>query len=259
MCTEGKVIFDIVNGFEEKPMVAKDLSEGLKNVEIAVFTISVIQNRFEGTVDFYRGWQDYKHGFGNIGGEFWLGLEKLHLLTNYKVNELFIELQDFTLEKSHAQYSAFAVGSEIEGYPISVLGKYEGTAGDSLVYHAGMRFSAHDMDHDGWEDGNCAHSHKGAWWYNGCDTSNLNGQYLNGEVPENYEYQGMYWYDWRGPSYSLMKSRISVRPRSQVYTVTESSGRTKLGDKHVDKEQHKGALNLQQTPQEDPHKSQHAE
>nr|CAD7609853.1 unnamed protein product [Timema genevievae] len=45
----------------------------------------VIQNRFEGTVDFYRGWQDYKYGFGNIGGEFWLGLEKLHLLTNYKV------------------------------------------------------------------------------------------------------------------------------------------------------------------------------
>nr|CAD7579684.1 unnamed protein product [Timema californicum] len=125
-----------------------------------------------------------------------------------------------------------------------------------------MRFSTHDMDHDGWEDGNCAHSHKGAWWYNGCDTSNLNGQYLNGEVPENYEYQGMYWYDWRGPSYSLMKSRISVRPRSQVYTVTESSGRTKPGDKQVDKdhlEQHKGALNSQQMPGEDPHNSQYAE
>jgi Fibrinogen beta and gamma chains, C-terminal globular domain. len=45
----------------------------------------VIQNRYEGTVDFYRDWHDYKHGFGNIGGEFWLGLEKLHILTNYKV------------------------------------------------------------------------------------------------------------------------------------------------------------------------------
>lgn len=45
----------------------------------------MVQNRYEGTVDFYRDWHDYKHGFGNIGGEFWLGLEKLHTLTNYKV------------------------------------------------------------------------------------------------------------------------------------------------------------------------------
>lgn len=41
--------------------------------------------------------------------------------------------------------------------------------------------------------------------------SNLNGRYLNGELPEMFEYQGMYWYDWHGPGYSLMKSRISVR------------------------------------------------
>lgn len=41
--------------------------------------------------------------------------------------------------------------------------------------------------------------------------SNLNGRYLNGELPETFEYQGMYWYDWHGPGYSLMKSRISVR------------------------------------------------
>jgi hypothetical protein len=42
-------------------------------------------------------------------------------------------------------------------------------------------------------------------------SSNLNGRYLNGELPEMFEYQGMYWYDWHGPGYSLMKSRISVR------------------------------------------------
>jgi RNA polymerase-associated protein CTR9 len=38
------------------------------------------------------------------------------------------------------------------------------------VYHAGMKFSTYDMDHDNWHDGNCAESHTGAWWYNGCDT-----------------------------------------------------------------------------------------
>ncbi|XP_063218342.1 angiopoietin-related protein 2-like [Bacillus rossius redtenbacheri] len=209
------------------------------DLEVAGGGWTVLQQRSEGTVDFFHGWQDYKHGFGNIGGEFWIGLEKIHLLTNYKVNELLIELEDFTLERANAQYSAFAIGAEVEGYPISVLGKYNGTAGDSLVYHAGMKFSTHDVDHDNWADGNCAQSHGGAWWYNGCDTSNLNGRYLNGEVPESYEYQGMYWYDWHGPSYSLMKSRMLVRPRTGLYTGRHAAGKEASQTNHSTKDKGK--------------------
>ncbi|XP_049804338.1 angiopoietin-related protein 2-like [Schistocerca nitens] len=185
---------------------------------------TVIQNRYEGSVEFFRNWHDYKYGFGNLAGEFWLGLEKIHILSNDVIHELLIEMHDFTLTKTYALYSAFSVGTELEGYPISILGDYDGDAGDSLIYHAGMKFSTYDMDHDNWSDGNCAESHTGAWWYNGCDTSNLNGRYLGGEVQSTHEYQGMYWYDWHGPSYSLMKTRISIRPNPKAYIYVKNNG-----------------------------------
>uniref|UniRef100_A0A182STW5 Fibrinogen C-terminal domain-containing protein n=1 Tax=Anopheles maculatus TaxID=74869 RepID=A0A182STW5_9DIPT len=33
---------------------------------------AVIQHRYDGSTNFYRGWQEYKDGFGDLEGEFWL-------------------------------------------------------------------------------------------------------------------------------------------------------------------------------------------
>jgi hypothetical protein len=43
---------------------------------------TVLQRRSNGTIDFYRNWQDYRNGFGDLRTEFWLGNEKIHQLTN---------------------------------------------------------------------------------------------------------------------------------------------------------------------------------
>ncbi|KAB0792370.1 hypothetical protein PPYR_07066 [Photinus pyralis] len=177
---------------------------------------TVIHNRYDGSQDFYQNWQEYKHGFGNLGGEFWLGLDYIHQLTGSDVSELLVELQDLDMASKSAYYSAFSVGPETEGFPLKVLGGYSGDAGDSLLYHAGSRFSAKDMDQDGWPEGSCAQAHGGAWWYRSCDMSNLNGRYLSGQLPEQYIYQGMYWADFRGAQYSLNRARMLVRPREQI-------------------------------------------
>lgn len=75
-----------------------------------------------------------------------------------EVNELLIELTDAEEETRYAHYSAFSIGSEAEGFPLKVLGGYEGDAGDALKYHAGSRFSTKDVDQDAWEEGSCARS-----------------------------------------------------------------------------------------------------
>ena len=54
----------------------------------------MFQKRFDGSVDFYRGWVDYKRGFGNLNGEFWLGLDKIHRLTVSSSNKLPVDLED---------------------------------------------------------------------------------------------------------------------------------------------------------------------
>ena len=48
---------------------------------LGVSAWTVIQRRVDGSVDFFRGWREYRNGFGTFRGEFWLGLQRIHELT----------------------------------------------------------------------------------------------------------------------------------------------------------------------------------
>ena len=84
-----------------------------------------------------------------------------------------------------------------------------GTAGDSLGYHRGSAFSTKDRDNDN-NSGNCAAGTKGAWWYNNCNNSNLNGLYLHGQ--HSSAWGGVLWYHWKGHSYSAKRAEMKIRP-----------------------------------------------
>ena len=84
----------------------------------------MFQKRLDGSVDFYRGWADYKRGFGNLNGEFWLGLDKIQRLTKSN-NRLRVDLEDTTGKTAYAEYDMFAVTSERTKYQLS-LGTYSG-------------------------------------------------------------------------------------------------------------------------------------
>ena len=85
---------------------------------------TVFQKRLDGWFDFYRGWDDYKAGFGNLSGEFWLRLDKIHRLTKER-SKLRVDLEDFDRNTAYAEYSFFGVGDEESKYNLTV-GSYSG-------------------------------------------------------------------------------------------------------------------------------------
>ncbi|KNC22450.1 hypothetical protein FF38_06947, partial [Lucilia cuprina] len=158
----------------------------------------LIQRRQDGSVDFFRNWTEYQKGFGKIDGEFFIGLDKLHALTNNNgPQELLIVLEDKN-ETRHAKYSHFVVGNESEFYALQHLGVYSGDAGDSLNFHLGYKFSTKDQDNDNRDELNCAEFYTGAWWYNNCHQSNLNGKY-----GDTTHAKGITWYTFRQFNFSV--------------------------------------------------------
>ena len=84
---------------------------------------TVIQKRMDGSVKFDRSWCDYKHGFGNLSGEFWLGLDKINRLTWRTKNKLRIDLEfNLTLgiRRIFEEYNLFVVEPELKDYALTI-------------------------------------------------------------------------------------------------------------------------------------------
>ena len=95
---------------------------------------AVFQKRLNGSVDFNRSWNDYKHGFGDLKSEFWLGLDKIHRLTSDNKSMLRVDLEDFEGNTRYAEYNLFGVMSEKDKYKL-ILGSYLGrTVISSLLF-----------------------------------------------------------------------------------------------------------------------------
>ncbi|XP_066939780.1 techylectin-5A-like [Macrobrachium rosenbergii] len=172
---------------------------------------TVIQRRadIEPREDFYRTWMEYALGFGNLKGEFWLGNDNIHALTDQTLNEIRFDLADFKDNTRWAKYKFFYLHDRSSSYKLEVV-EYSGDAGDSFTTHSGAQFSAKDIDNDAHPPESCSVMYKGAWWYKACHASNLNGQYLSGNHTSYAD--GVNWFAWLGHHYSLKKTEMKIRP-----------------------------------------------
>ncbi|RUS90668.1 hypothetical protein EGW08_001568 [Elysia chlorotica] len=192
---------------------------------------TVIQKRQDGSVDFYRNWDDYRVGFGSLDGEFWLGNDNIHYLTSQEDTMIRIEMEDWNGKTFLATYNHFQVAGASDNFRLHISG-YNGTAGDSMTSlwesHDGMPFSTKDKDNDGryvesrlhgspdyrYYD-SCAQQYQGAWWFNNCFEAHLNGKYYTKGFHKNYfQRDGIQWNTIH--MYSSLKAvQMMIKPAEQ--------------------------------------------
>ena len=176
--------------------------------------------RMDGSEDFYRGWADYKSGFGDPDREFWLGLDNLHTITNTRQYSLRADMTLLDGTEYFAEYSSFSIGKEAAKYKLNVGGFNTGsTAGDSLMdtdsatlphwISNGMYFTTTDSDNDNSPTANCAVAAHGGWWYRDCQATNPTGQY---DLTGSQDWQGVYWYTVSDSNEALKHIELKIKP-----------------------------------------------
>jgi len=115
-------------------------------------------------VDFYHDLATYKHGFGDLLSEHFLGLDYISLLTTVKDRELMLVVDD-------RQYRVknFKVLGEYQHYKLIVQEDIDKMPdGTTILRLNNTFFSALDVDFDLAANGNCSTGWKSGWWFTDC-------------------------------------------------------------------------------------------
>uniref|UniRef100_A0A8C5X7M8 Angiopoietin like 4 n=1 Tax=Malurus cyaneus samueli TaxID=2593467 RepID=A0A8C5X7M8_9PASS len=173
---------------------------------------TVFQRRMDGSVDFDQLWDAYKNGFGDLHGDFWLGLEKIHHIVQEGKYNLLIELEDWEGNSQVVQF-VFSLGGESTAYTLNLLGPLSGELENALGEFRQLPFSTRDRDHDLKADTNCAKHLSGGWWFSTCGHANLNGKYFRSIPRQRHERkQGIFWKTWKGRYYPLKSTVMKIQP-----------------------------------------------
>lgn len=171
----------------------------------------VMLRRQDGSVEFYREWQDYKNGFGSLDSEFWAGNELMYQLTNNgRKFTMRIDLTNYAGDSIFAKFSDFSVGSEYTNYTLHATGfDPSSTVHDKMKYQTGCQFSTAGRDNDRKTE-NLAMALQAPFWY--CYTTDivLTGHY--GQASEISSGFGIKWYGpWSQTTYAKY-AVMMIRP-----------------------------------------------
>ncbi|XP_043065715.1 protein scabrous-like [Drosophila bipectinata] len=123
--------------------------------------------KHENSEDFNRTYEEYINGFGKLWRQKFMGLEKLHILTNWKPHEVRIGYL--------VQCKTFVVGDKSEGYMLKKIdGCIRNTEKFDLIQ--GTKFSTKDRDEDGNPNHHWAKEVGFGWWVSSGLDYNVKGE-----------------------------------------------------------------------------------
>ncbi|KAM4738943.1 angiopoietin-related protein 4-like [Anableps anableps] len=178
---------------------------------------TIIQKRQDGSQNFNQLWESYRKGFGNLNGEFWLGLDHIHSISKQGQYILEVELSDKAGQRQAARYR-FQVDGEERKFALHLdqdpsSGVQEGIVSTGA---SGLPFSTADRDNDLAADVNCAKQLSGGWWFSNCGESNLNGKYPQRHRRQQPRRQAMFGTILQGQSGTLSSTLLKITPVSMT-------------------------------------------
>jgi len=139
----------------------------------------------DGSGSMNRTWADYKVGFGERSGNYWLGNDLLSQLTaNYRYKLRFDLQQNGTGNWYYAEYSRFRVLSEADSYTLMVSGFSGNASYDAFGWHNAEKFSTIERDNDRLSSNNCAAMIGAGFWWGDCGWCYVNAA------------RGTHWFYW---------------------------------------------------------------
>ena len=143
------------------------------NMELDGGGWTVFQRRYEPlSQDFDFNWNSYKHGFGDVFKEFWLGNDFIHEITSSKPHYFLMFGRKTNGERTFSKYGSFYIEKESQDYRIH-FDETPLTGVQSLAMSNpkgnvnGMKFSTKEHDNDLDSGMNCALSYN-LFWFNRC-------------------------------------------------------------------------------------------
>lgn len=178
---------------------------------------TVIQKRHDGSQNFNQLWENYKRGFGNLNGEFWLGLENIHSLSKQGQYLLQVEVSDWAGQQQPAALYRLRLDGEEQKFALHLEQESSSGVQEQIMSTgaSGLPFSTADSDNDLAADVNCAELLSGGWWFSNCGNSNLNGRYPRGPSAlrrQQSRRQRMFWTSTKGENSSVKTTLLKLAP-----------------------------------------------